>query len=489
MKGHKVSRGRHRKPKYGKHRRKPPYEGLWSKTKWSFMTSLSSVLGDFVNMAFLAHLGTVAISSVAATAIITFFYVSIDKNGLKAVTGRLVGQSTSDKLANLPPSLQHMKETAKENQGKQLVQHITDQTLFSSLLLGLLVGGLAIAFPRQILELGGAEHEVAVHGAPYFQIIMGCVVFQSIANSLVSTLNGLKETKRVCVAAVCMFCVQISLGFLVVHVLDFGVRGVAWANVTAMMVQVVVLSCILTKKGFSIRVAKFPPDWKFLWETCKEAWPLMLEKLSFQACIAVFWHVLQRHGLEVMASQRIANQITLIPLALFTGLYPVITPFVSQYFGNKDYRSIRSFTTGVLLVGTLSCGGVLMVTYLLGPWVTALLFTDDKSLVEMTQMWLLFLVFAHGSNTALQIVTYSLKAVGSNKIMLVSSLMSNGTWGVSLYVWGSAGNLLLISSFQVVATLMKLLILGWFFYTRRWVPKPKIGKIIWIDMTKRLQKT
>nr|WP_255724732.1 MATE family efflux transporter [Shimazuella soli] len=433
-------------------------------------------------MAFLAHLGTAAISGVAATAIINFFFVSIDKNGLKAVTGRLVGQSTSDKLANLPPYLQRVKEKAKGNRGEVLVKHITYNSLFSSLLLGLMVGSLAIAFPIQILEWGGAEHTVAVYGAPYFQIIMGCVVFNSIANGLASTLNGLKETKRVTVAAVCMFFTQVTLGFLAVHVFDFGLKGVAWANVTANVVQVVILTRMLYHKGFSSRVSKLLPDWRFLWGTCKEAWPLMFEKLSFQACIASLWHVLQHHGMEVMASQRIANQITLVPLALFTGLYPVITPFVSEYFGNKDYKSIRSFTTGVLLVGTLCCGSVLMVTYFVGPWVTTLLFTDDKSLVEMTQMWLLFLVFTHMSNTALQIVTYSLKAVGSNKIISISSLVSNGTWGISLYMWGSTGNLMLVSSFQVVATLMKLIVLGWFFYTQRWVPKPKIGKIVWFDV-------
>ncbi|WP_028778422.1 MATE family efflux transporter [Shimazuella kribbensis] len=435
------------------------------------MTSLSAVLGDFINLMFLAHLGTAAITGVAATAIINFFFVSVDKNGLKAVTGRLVGQSTSEELANLPSYLQQVKEEAKENRGMVLVQHITYNSLFSSLLLGLLVGVLAIAFPREILELGGAERAVAVYAAPYFQIIMGCVVFTAIANSLTSTLNGLKETKSVTIAATSVFFVQITLGYLAVNVLDFGLKGVACANVAAIVMQVVILARMLHKKGFSNRLVKLRPDCHFQWGTCKEAWPLIFERLSFQACVAVFWHVLQSHGTEVMASYRIANQITLIPLAFFIGLYPVITPYVSQYYGNKEYRSIRSFTTTILLVGTLCCGIVLMGTYFIGPWVTTQLFTDDKSLLEMTKMWLLFLVFTHVSNTALQIVTYSLKAVGSKNIILISSLASNGAWGVSLYLWGSTGNLMLISSLQVVATIVKMAILCWYFYSRRWEPR------------------
>lgn len=467
-----MSRGKHRKTSHGKHRKKPPHEGVLNKTKWSFVTSMCTYLGDFVNLAFLAHLGTVAITGVAATSIITFFYVSIDKNGMKAVTGRLIGQSTSAKLAHLPPYLQKVKEKTREKQGMVLAQHITYNTLFSSLCLGLLAGGLAISFPTQILELGGAEHTVAVYGAPYFQIVMGSIVFSSIANSMASTLNGFKEQKRVAVAAICLFTTQVFLGFLAVHVLNIGLKGVAFANVIANVVQVVILTRMLYKQEmFSSLLVKLRPDWRFLWGTVKEAWPLMFEKLSSQACTALYWHALQTRGMEVMASQRIANQITLIPLALFVGLYPVITPYVSQYFGDKDYKSIRSFTTSVLIGGTLCCGFVLMGTYLVGPNVTSLFFTDNESLLQLTQMWLLFLVFTHGSNTALQIVTYSLKAVGSNKIIMISSLVSNGIWAVSLCIWGSTSNLLLVASLQVVATMLKLVILGWHFYAQKWVPK------------------
>lgn len=468
-----MSRGKHRKNPHGKHRKNPPHEGVLKKTKWSFVTSLCTYLGDFVNMAFLAHLGTAAITGVAATSIITFFYVSIDKNGMKAVTSRLIGQSTSAKLAHLPLYLQRVKDRTKEKQGMVLVQHITYNTLFSSLCLGSLVGGLAIAFPTQILELGGAEHTVAVYGAPYFQIVMGSIVFSSIASSLASTLNGFKEQKRVAIAAMCLFITQVFLGFLAVHVLDLGLKGVAFANVIANVVQVIMLTKMLYKQEmFASRLVKLQPDWRFLWGTVKEAWPLMFEKLSLQACTALYWHALQARGMEVMASQRIANQITLIPLALFVGLYPVITPYVSKYFGDEDYKSIRSFTTAVLTGGTLCCGLVLMGTYLVGPEVTSMFFTDDENLLQWTQMWLLFLVFTHGSNTALQIVTYSLKAVGSNKIIMISSLVSNGMWAVSLCIWGSTSNILLVASLQVVATLLKLAILGWHFYAQKWVPKP-----------------
>lgn len=468
-----MSREKYRKNPRGKHRKKPPHEGVLSKTKWSFVTSLCTYLGDFVNLAFLAHLGTAAITGVAAASIITFFYVSIDKNGMKAVTGQLIGQCTNSKLANLPPYLQRVKDRTKENHGMVLVQHITYNTLFSSLCLGLLVGGLAIAFPTQILELGGAELTVAVYGAPYFQIVMGSIVISSIANSLASTLNGFKEQKKVAIAAICMFFTQVSLGFLAVHVLDLGLKSVAFANVIANVVQVVILTKMLYRQEmFTSLLVKLRPDLSFLWGTVKEAWPLMFEKLSSQACTALYWHELQTRGMEVMASQRIANQITLIPLAMFVGLYPVITPYVSQYFGGDEYKSIRTFTTSVLLGGTLCCGSVLVGTYFIGPEVTSLFFTDDESLMQLTQMWLLFLVFTHGSNTALQIITYSLKAVRSNKIIMISSLASNSIWAVSLCIWGSTSNLMLVASLQVMATLLKLTILGWYFYTNRWVPTP-----------------
>jgi Na+-driven multidrug efflux pump len=422
-------------------------------------------MSDLSNMAFLARLGTTIINAVAATTILLFFFVSVDKNGLKVVMGKLIGQSTSKKLANLPPCLQRVKAPL-------LVQHIADNSLFSSLLLGLLVGGLAIVFPEEILELSGAEHAVAVHGAPYFQIIMGCIIVSSLASSLTSTLNGLKEQKRVTIAAGCMLLTHIVLGSLAVYVFDLGLKGVAWANVVAIVVQVVMLARLLAHRGFSSRVIR--PNWRLQWYICKEAWPLVVDKLSFQACIAVYWHVLQHHGSDVLASQRVANQIMLVPLALFVGMYAVISPYVAEYYGDEDYKSIRSFTTKMFCVGTVFCGVVLLTTSLVGSWVSPLFFPDDKSLLEMTQGWLLFLVLVHGSNTALQIVTHTLKAVGSKGIVLLSSLLGNGLWAVSLYIWGKTTDVMIVSCFQVVATLLKLIILGWHFYTQKWVPKPEV---------------
>jgi Na+-driven multidrug efflux pump len=494
-----MNRGKHRKSSHGKHRKTPAYTGVLSKTKWSSFTKILTDLGDFINMALIAPSGTMAISGVAATAIIYFFFVSIDKNGIKMVTGKYIGQSTSEKLANLPACLEKVKEDAgkghgvvldkakeeaRNNPGMVLIQHITYNSLYSSLILGLLVGGLAIAFPTEILELGGAEHAVAVQGAPYFQVIIGCVVFSSIASSLTSTLNSLKKTESVTIAASCLLLTHLTLGIVAVKVCDLGLRGVACANVVAIAVQVVALVIMLRRHPvFSNRVVKLRLDWSFQWHTCKEAWPLIFDKLTFQACIALFWHILQSHGADLMASQRIANQITLVPLALFTGLYPVIGAYVSNYYGDEDYKEIRRFTRTTLLVGTLSSIVVLMGAYLIGPWVTTLFFTDDKSLVEMTQMWLLFLVFAHGFNQTHQILTHSLRQVKSKQIISTSALVVNGSWGVTLLFWGKEMDLIWVSSLQIVATLMKIILLGWYFYTDRWVPKPfKPGLLVCLRM-------
>jgi Na+-driven multidrug efflux pump len=354
-----------------------------------------------------------------------------------------------------------------------LLQHITYNSLLSSLILGLLVGGLVIAFPTEILELSGAEHTVAVHGAPYFQVLIGCVIFSSIASGLTSILNGLKETKSVTIAAVCMVTTHIVLGCLAVKVFDLGLRGVAGANVVAIVVQVAILAYMVYRRVFPKRLVSLHPDWRYQWDTLKDAWPSILDKMSFQVCIALFWHVLQSHGSDIMASQRMANQITLVPLAIITGLYPVIGAYISSYYGDEQYKEIRRFTSATLVVGTFISVVVLMGTYFISPWVTTVFFTvNDKSLVEMTQTWLLFLVVVHGSNQTLQFLTHSLKAVKSKKIILISALMGHGTWGSILLFWGKDMDLLWVSSLQVLATLVKIILLGWYFYTDRWVPKP-----------------
>lgn len=422
-------------------------------------------------MLVVAHLGVMAVASVAATAIVNFLYGSVDKQGLKAVTAQWVGQSMSEKKANLSFCLARVKQEARGDQSRVLVQYIANNSLVASLLLGLSLGAVAIAFPQAILELGGADPTVAEHAAPYFRIVMGCVVFSSIANSFTSTLNGLKENKSVTKAAIAMMIVHISLALPAVYVFEFGLVGVASANVIATAVQVVLLIRLFYRKGYTVQLAKLRLDWRFHWEVSREAWPLILDKMGFQLCIALYWRVLQQvHGADVLAAQRIANQIMLIPLALFTGLYPVINAYVASHFGDKKYDIIRSFVVKVLISGTLCCVAVMMGTFMIGPWVAPLFF-DDESAQKMVQMWLLYLVFTHSSNTALQIIISSLKGVKANFAILLVSGMIHLVWGGALLLWGDAVDLVVLSLFQVVATLLKLCILGWYFSSQKWVPK------------------
>jgi Na+-driven multidrug efflux pump len=461
----------HRKAR-GKHRKTSVFQEASRKLKWSALTSLSTYMCEFISMLIVAHLGVMAVASVAATTIVNFLYGSVDRQGLKAVTAQWVGQSMSEKKANLSPCLARVKQEATGNQSRVLVQYIADNSLVASLLLGLSLGTMAIAFPQVILELGGADSTVVDYGMPYFQIVMGCVVFNSIVNSFTSTLNGLKENKSVTKAAIAMLLVHLSLALPAVYFFDFGLVGVAWANVIATVVQVVLLVRLFYRKGYEVRFSKLRFDWRFHKEVIRESWPLILDKMGFQLCIALYWRVLQQvHGADVLATQRIANQIMLIPLALFSGLYPVINAYVASHFGDKMYRTIRSFVSKVLISGTLCCLAVMVGTCMIGPWL-APLFLNDTSAQKMVETWLLYLMFTHSSNTALQIIISSLKGVKANlAILLVSGIIHLG-WGTALLLWGEAVNLVVLSLFQVVATLLKLCILGWYFFSsRKWVPK------------------
>jgi Na+-driven multidrug efflux pump len=213
---------------------------------------------NIINMVLLSHLGIQAISAVAAVLIVQLVFTAFD-NAINEVARSLVGQSTSKEKENFPASLEKIKNRIDHQKRELLlVQTISFNALMSTIMLGMLVGGLSIVFPVQVLRFFGTEVSVASYGATYFQIVGGCIALNFLVRVMRSTLQGLDETG---ICAKSGNFTHVVVGSLGVYLLSFGLVGVAWATVMAGTVEVIFLMPALYNRVFSKKVASFRAIW------------------------------------------------------------------------------------------------------------------------------------------------------------------------------------------------------------------------------------
>lgn len=437
--------------------------------KWGSVDSISILLYNMINMLLVSHLGIEAISIVSAVLIAQLVFRAFD-NAINDVARSLVGQSTSKQKKNFPHSLEKLKNRVGQSDQQLLLgQTIGFNTLLPTITLGLVVGGLSIVFPVQVLRLFGTEAPVAASGAAYFQIVCGCIFLDFLVKMMKSTLQGLAETSTSAMSGLSGNVTHAIVGGLGVYLLDFGLVGVAWATVFGRMVEVISLVRPLRNLGFTKKVGSLRPSLDVQKYLIKQAAPELGKMLIYRGSMAFFWHILLSHGEYVLASKRIADTINDTCLAFLGGLTIAISHHVSNAYGDKNYSLIWRYTWRTVRFGVIVvvCTGMLII--LAGENITSAFFSDDYRVIKMTGTFLLIGVLNDIAGITKDIVTTALKGVQQSRIFMVEGVVSNVLFSSALAVaYVQNASLMTVLILDVCFWFLQMAIVSWYFYSRKW---------------------
>jgi Na+-driven multidrug efflux pump len=437
---------------------------------WAGAGQLSKTVTGFINMLLVAHLGIQAILIVTCTFMVTLIYLAIDQQ-LRGVTTPLISQCTSEKKQNLPKSLVTLKEHCKETDKQTvLVQTITVQALLFSMAFGFLVGGLALVFPNEILQLTGASNSVAFEGKTYCQIMIGSICLLSLSGTMEGTLEGIGQAKRSAQAGIMKNGTHLLFSFVGIYFLDIGVVGVALASIIGEVVGLIFMAHFLRKIVFQEKLFSFLPNWGVQKDVFRNAIPLMADMLFYQMNAAFLWYILQSYGDVVFASQRISAEIMAIPSAIFWGFYVSVSQFVPRAYGDCDYRRVKQYTTSMLKVGVLTSCIILSFVFLYGKQL-AKLFSNDQQMITTTHQWIFIYVLVGVVGVIYNVIARALKAIQENTIILMSSFISNAFWCISLFITWQYMSLWSVATTYVLYLSLEAAIVAWYFYSWRWVAR------------------
>lgn len=440
---------------------------------WAGTSQLAIAVTGLINMALVSHLGTKAILVTAAVQLITFIYMAID-GGYRQVTGPLIAQCTSDKMKNLPPSLDKQKNKLLEEDREQqevldaLVQTIVIQSIYQSLQLALPLMLLAFLIPETLLTVFGAQTAISSEAISYCQLMLGTILLNSIANMCVSTLRNIGETKLLVHASTLRLSFHIIPGVVGVYFLNWGLTGVAGCAIAGQLVGISYLGYHLKKQVFHEKLASLHPKWQLQWHTIRSAWPLMIDVLLFNCNEALFRFMLQGYGEDVLATQRISAAIFSVPAALMIGFGATVTREAGKAYGDDNYKYVKKVTwtsaTIVLAVATVLYSTIA----LLGPWICFPFTNGSTAIGELTQKWLWISMLTRTVSIIYTIFSHSLKAMECNRVILMSSIISNFFWCGIMFVAWHYFNLVVLAGTCIAYWVIDTAILRWYFKSGKW---------------------
>ncbi|WP_240873942.1 MATE family efflux transporter [Shimazuella soli] len=441
--------------------------------KWGSVDSFSQLAYSMVNMLLLSHLGIAAISAVSAVLIVQLFCYVFD-GAINEVARSLIGQSTSEKKKELPESLEKQKKLVDScDQETLLVQTVSINVVVLTVILGILVGGLAVAFPVQILQFSGTEKAVAVYGAAYFQIVGGCFGLTFLVSAMKSIFQGTKQMGISATSGVMGNITHVVAGSLGVYLLGFGLEGVAWATILGRMVEIVFLLYKLRKGVFARKLEFAGSIWEVQKYLLKKAFPKMENMLIYRVSMGVFWHILQGYGEVTLPAKRISDTISDIAFAFLAGLGAATNYHVSKSYGNGDFSLIKRYTWSTIkfVAGVVVVVGTILI--LTGERIASFFFSNNTQVVELTGTWIIVQMFNELVSLPTMIVSESLNGVQATKIFRKSGRWSNFAFLASLWIAHLLGaSLLTVMILDSGFWFMQMAILTRYFYSGGWeLPK------------------
>lgn len=243
------------------------------------------------------------------------------------------------------------------NQGKEASGNVVfTQTVLQMICLMALFcfTGLFLAEPAAILL--GARGDVLVMSRKYLQVLLLFSPAFLCNEVLLCFVRNDGMPQRSMLAMLVGSFSNILLDYLFLFVCRMGMFGAALATGLAPVISLIILSPCLLHGRVRFRFVLYRLWWKGCWRIPATGFPSLVTEMSSGIVMVVFnFILLGLRGNTGVAAYGIIANLSLVVMAIYTGIAQGIQPMLSKYYGAGDKGRIRqTFRYAVMAAGVLS---------------------------------------------------------------------------------------------------------------------------------------
>ena len=239
------------------------------------------------------------------------------------------------------------------------VKRVVHTSMTVSLLAGVFLSIVGIAFARKLLTAMGTPPDVLDQATLYMRIYFAGMPFSMIYNFGSSVLRAVGDTKRPLIYLTISGVVNVILNLVFVIVFHMGVAGVAWATIIAQAISATLVVLCLMQFNGSCRLIlqELKIDRKKLLQMIRIGIPAGLQSSIFSISNVLIQSSVNSFGSAVMAGNSAASNIEGFIYVAMNTIYHTALTFTGQNVGAKKFNRVnRVFGICALLVSAIGIG-------------------------------------------------------------------------------------------------------------------------------------
>jgi len=341
------------------------------------------------------------------------------------------------------------------NETKDIHRTVGNSILFS-FLSGLLIIAIAYFGGSGLLGLIGATDANIGLAQDYGFIIYAMMPLAMVQNTLASIIRADGSPKYAMGAMLVGAVLNIIGDPIAIFVLDFGIKGAAYATILGQFVSFVICVVYLGKsKTFQLSLSSFRPDFILLKRVMSLGTSSFLTQLSIVVItvinniLLVKYGALSEYGADIpLAAFVVIMKLFQIVLNIAIGIAAGAQPIVGYNYGAQKYDRVKELLK-LILVWTAAVCLVCTVLFEAIPSVFIRLFGTDSELYTQFASSCLRIYLSLISFTCLQkVCSIFLQSIGHAKaaaplsvlrdvFLIIASLLAPITWGVTGIFWAA----------------------------------------------------
>ena len=242
-----------------------------------------------------------------------------------------------------------------------------------------------LAIQRPVLMAFGASEATIGYAMDYISIYLLGTVFVQLALGLNTFITAQGRAMVAMCSVVIGAVMNIVLDPVFIFVFDMGVQGAAIATVLSQAVSALwVVGYLCSRRsGLRIRAANLRPRRKVIRQVAGLGMAPFIMQSTESLVTVVLNSGLQRYGGDLyVGTLTIIQSVMQMVTMPVQGITQGVQPIMSFNYGAGDYRRVRR-TFQLLLRVTLTATTSAFLIVLLFPGALAMLFNDDRELVEL----------------------------------------------------------------------------------------------------------
>jgi len=318
----------------------------------------------------------------------------------------------------------------------------------------------------------GAEHDLAVFGRDYFEIIMLGMPLIFLDALMYNALSAAGDTKSSLYIKLFSALINLLFNYLLIFghggFEAMGIAGAGYATVIAYGVNILIYLVLLQRKNSKLNLLKH-----FSWKDLKRALYIgkhaSLDRLISVSSFILFVWVITAYGTAAIAGYQTGLRIEGLAFMPGFGFAIAATALVGQNLGAKNYEA--AYQTGlyatkvaVLLMGFLGLLMALFPEFFIG------FFTRDSATIASASIYLQLVGISQVPLAVTFVINGALRGAGATKTALKVNVLSLWLLRVipSLLLYYLGFELLWIYIAMTVETFVKGAVFWYIYRERKW---------------------